>query len=232
VPVIVAVSQGGKERFLGNRTSDLQALLEARVAVCLADVRGTGETSPAQPAGENTALQGLAAREFDLARSLMGSRLKDLRTVLAYVRAQPELDRANVAIWGDSFAPPNESPLFLDEIEYESGPQIQYRADPSGAHLALLAALYEPSVRAVAARGGLAGYLTMLEEAFTYVPMDAVILGILKAGDIGDIAAAIAPRPLLLEALVNGRNIRPDAAALKTALDPAHRAYAASAANR
>ncbi len=210
--VVVAVSQGGKERFLANRTADLEALLRAGIAVCLADVRGTGETSPAQTAGENGALNSLAQREFDLGRSLLGSRLKDLRTVLAYLRTRPELGRRRIAVWGESFAPPNESPLYLDEIEYEVGPQIQYRADPTGAHLALLAGLYEPDVRAVAARGGLTGYLSVLEDAFTYVPLDAIVLGILKAGDIPDIAAAVAPRPVLLEGQVNGRNIRVAAA--------------------
>jgi dienelactone hydrolase len=224
-PVVVAVAQGGKARFLANRAGDLETLLKKGIAVCLADVRATGETSPSQATGENLALAGLAQREFDLARSLLGSRLKDLRTVFAYLRTRSELDRRRMAVWGDSFAPPNASPLFLDEIEVESGPQIQYRADPTGGHLALLAGLYEPEIHAIAARGALAGYLTVLDDAFTYVPLDAIVLGILKAGDIADIAAAVAPRPLALEALVDGRNIRLDTAAMNNALSETRRAY-------
>ncbi|MBK9168390.1 MAG: acetylxylan esterase [Bryobacterales bacterium] len=217
-PVVVAVAQGGKARFLAHRGAEIEALLRAGAAVCLADVRATGETWPGE-----SAVQSLAQREFDLGRNLMGSRLKDLRTVLAYLRTRPDVDARRVAVWGESFAPPNPAPLFLDELESESGPQIQHRADPTGAHLALLAALYEPGVRAVAARGGLSSYLSVLDDAVTYVPMDAVVLGILKAGDVEDLAAAIAPRPVLREGTVNGRNIadgpgpRTDVAAWLTA---------------
>jgi dienelactone hydrolase len=230
-PVVVAIAQGGKQRFLANRARDLEQLLNAGVAICLVDVRGTGETSPNQAAGENGTLNSLAQREFDLSRSLLGSRLKDLRTVLAYLRTRPEFDSRRFALWGDSFSPPNQAPLFLDEIEFEAGPQIQYRADPTGAHLALLAALFEPDIQAVAARGGLSGYLSMLESAFTYVPLDAVVLGIVKAGDIADIAAAISPKPLALEMLVDGRNVQPDETSVRRTLAPAHAAYAAANAS-
>jgi hypothetical protein len=215
-PVAVAVAQGGKERFLANRSAEIETLLKSGVAVCLADVRATGETAPSESAGENGGVQGLARREFDLARNLLGSRLKDLRTVLAYLRTRPELDRRRIAVWGESFSPANESPLFLDETETEVGPQIQFQSDPIGAHLALLAALYEPEVQAVAARGGLAGYLSVLDSSFAYVPSDAIILGVVKAGDIADIAAALAPRPVLREATVDGRNIRIDATSRKS----------------
>jgi hypothetical protein len=94
-----------------------------------------------------------------------------------------------------------------------------------GAHLALLVALYEDGVRAVAARGGLAGYLTVLENAFAYIPNEDVILGVLKAGDVADIAAALAPRPLLMEGLVNGRNILVEESVLRRTLEPARAAY-------
>jgi len=68
--------------------------------------------------------------------------------------------------------------------------------------------LFDPGVRALAARGGLAGYLSVLEHPFAYLPMDAVVPGMLQVADLADIAAAQAPRPLLLEALVDGRNAR------------------------
>lgn len=231
VPAVVAVAQGGKARFLASRASDIEALLASGIAVCLPDVRGAGETSPGDAAGDNGAVERLARMEFDLARSLLGSRLKDLRTVLAYLRTRPDLDGGRLALWGDSFAPSNPENLYLDEIEFESGPQVQHRADPAGAHLALLGALYEPEVRAVAARGGLGGYLSVLDDAFNYVPMDAILLGVLKSGDLADIAGALAPRPVALDGLVNGRNISPGEAALKSALEPAFRAYAGANAS-
>jgi cephalosporin-C deacetylase-like acetyl esterase len=224
--VVVAVAQGGKDRFLSDRAATLEALLRAGVAVCLPDVRGTGETSPASArSGDGGPHHSMAQMEFDLGNSLLGARLKDLRTVVRWLRTRPDVDPKRIALWGEAFAEANPRDLFLDEVELEGGPQIQYRSEPLGAHLALLAALYEENIRAVAAQGGLAGYLTMLEDAFTYTPIDVVVHGILKAGDLADIAAALAPRPLRVEGAVNGRNIRLEQAELDRVFEPARQAY-------
>ena len=51
---VVAVSQGGKERFLAHRAASIEALLRRGIAVCLADVRGTGETSRLTRPGRTT----------------------------------------------------------------------------------------------------------------------------------------------------------------------------------
>ncbi len=206
-PIVVAVAQDGKDRFLKSRTAEIQALLDAGVAVCLADVRATGETSPSTDRGDGGAMHSLAQLEFDLGNSLMASRIKDLRGVLRYLRTRRDVDPRRISLWGESFAPPNPRVPLVDEVQLEGGPDIQHRADPVGAHLALLTALYEPGIRAVAARGGLTSYLTVLESPYTYVPMDAIVHGILKAGDISDIADALAPRPVLWEGAVGGRNI-------------------------
>jgi hypothetical protein len=230
-PVVVAVAQEGKQRFLENRAQEIDELLRAGIAVCLPDVRATGETAPATRA-DGGSFTRIAQMEFDLGRNLLGSRLKDLRTVLAYLRRRPDVDGRRMALWGDSFVPPNRADLWLDELEYEGGPQIQRWAEPTGAHLALLAALYEDGVQAVAARRGLAGYLSILESAFAYVPGEDIILSVLKAGDIADIAAALAPRPLLLEGLVNGRNIRVEQTALERTFEPARAAYSAAGAGQ
>jgi dienelactone hydrolase len=204
--VVVAVAKDGKGRFLASRSTEIEALLRAGVAVCLPDLRGTGETAPEpdwQNNGENT-----AEMEVALGSTLLGSRVKDLRTVIAYLRGRKEIDTSRIALWGDSFAPANPSDLFLDELEQETGPQIQYHAEPLGTSAVLLAGLLEPGLRAVAARGGLASYLSVVEHACAYIPMDSVVPGMLQVADLVDIAAAQAPRPLLLEALVDGRNAR------------------------
>jgi hypothetical protein len=52
----------------------------------------------------------------------------------------------------------------------------------------------------------LASFLSVLDDRFTYVPLDVVVPGILEAGDLPDIAAAIAPRAVLIQAAVDGRN--------------------------
>ncbi len=73
----------------------------------------------------------------------------------------------------------------------------------------------------MAARGGLAGYLTVLEDAFTYVPLDSIVWGILKSGDIADIVAALAPRPVARSGLVNGRNTLVEGAEIENTFNPA-----------
>ena len=92
-------------------------------------------------------------------------------------------------------------------MEYEAGPEMEYQAEPAGAVLAMLAGLYDGGVHAVAAAGGLAEFMSVLRSAFTYVSMDALTPGILKTADIPDIAAALAPRPLLISDCVDGRNV-------------------------
>jgi cephalosporin-C deacetylase-like acetyl esterase len=204
-PVVVAVAQGGKSRFLSNRSAEINRLVAAGVAVVLADVRGTGETAAAQ---DGTPLS-LAQAEFDLGRNLLGSRLKDLRTVLAWVRAQPGVDPQRIAVWGESFSPPNPPSLAVDELEFEVAPQVQFKADPLGAHLALLAGRFEPSLAAVVARGGLVSYASMLDDPFTYAPMDVVVHGILRRTDLSEIEAAVRC-PVLRDSRVTGRNIAVD----------------------
>ena len=65
----------------------------------------------------------------------------------------------------------------------------------------------------------------MLESAVAYVPIEDVLLGVLNAGDVPDIAAALAPAALRIEAPVNGRNIRLAAAEAQRALEIARTAY-------
>jgi hypothetical protein len=141
------------------------------------------------------------------------------------LRGRNEIDASRIAVWGDSFAPANPRDLFLDELEQETCPQIQYHAEPLGTDAALLAGLFEPDLRAVAACGGLASYLSLIEHAFAYLPMDAVVPGMLKVADLADIAAAQAPRPLLLEALVDVRNTRLTSTELTSKLSSLMLAY-------
>ncbi len=209
LPVVVAVSEGGKESLLTFRMREIQALLKHGKAVCLADVRGTGETAPDSRRGPESAGISAGATELMLGNTLLGARLKDLRTVLAWLGSRADLDSRRIAVWGDSPASANPARLLLDEApNWAMGPQIQHQAEPLGGFLAVLTALYEDKVRAIAVQGGLTGFLSVLEDRFAYVPGDVIVPGILDCGDIGDVTAALAPRPVLLQELVDGRNRR------------------------
>ena len=206
-PLVVAIAEHGKDAILARRQSEIATLLKRGVIVCLPDVRGTGETAPDGRRGPLSAQISLAASELMLGNTLLGARLKDLRSVLSYVEARPEIDPRRIALWGDGLTPPNLDGMALDELpNWQIGPQIQQQSEPLGGLLALLGALYEANIHAVAVEGGLDSYLSILEDQFAYVPSDVIVPGILEAGDIGDVAKALAPAPVLLENMRDGRN--------------------------
>jgi hypothetical protein len=212
-PVVLGLGQGGKERFVQERRSEIEALVRAGIAVCLADVRGVGETAR-DPVLRGPGAMSWAAIELMLGNTMPGAQLKDARTVLAYLAGRPDLDANRFLLWGDSFAEVNPTRLLVDESpNMPAGPQIQHQAEPLGPMLALLTALYDERVRAVATRRGLASFLSALDDRFCYIPQDVVVPGLLAAGDLPDIVKALAPRPVLLAEQVDGRNRLLDASA-------------------
>ena len=58
----------------------------------------------------------------------------------------------------------------------------------------------------MATSGGLSSFASVLEDRFCYIPLDAVVPGILQITDLPEIAAALKPRPVLQRAQVDGRN--------------------------
>ena len=196
-------AQEGKQAFLDQRSEPIAEWLGGGAAVCLVDVRGTGETRPRDGSRRhNGASAALSEAEWMLGQTLVGSRLRDVRSVLRYLRTRADLDAGRVALWGDSFAPANPEGRDL-AVPLDADP-FPHQAEPLGGLLALFAALFEDGVRAVYVRGGLTGFESLLQSPFFYVPHDALIPGALTAGDLCDVAAALAPRPLRMEGLVDG----------------------------
>ena len=204
--IVLATAQEGKASFLQSRGQEVAHLLRDGIAVCLPELRGTGETATSDARGlrlvpsEDTVI---TPAELMLGQTMVGSRLRDLRSVLRYLRGRQDMQPLRVALWGDSFAPVNPA----DFEDPPAGGDVEpHRAEPASALLALLCGLFEDSVAAVAARRGLVGFASMLASAFFYVPHDVLVPGVLRAGDITDVAAALAPRPLCIEGWVDGRN--------------------------
>lgn len=205
-PLVIAVAQGGKQEFLKHRAGEIAALLKGGAAVCLPDLRGTGETSPGGGRGRGSQSTSIASTELMLGRTLVGLRVRDLRSVLGYLRQGQGIDPGRIALWGDSWAPSNPPDRRLDvPLDAEDPPAL---AEPMGGLVALLCGFLEEGVRAVAIRGGLSGYRSMLETPFCYVPYDAMVPGALTAGDLPDIAKALAPRSFRMEEMVDGLNRR------------------------
>ncbi|HEY7157173.1 MAG TPA: acetylxylan esterase [Gemmataceae bacterium] len=229
-PVVVALAQGGKQVFLKNQATALAELLRAGVAVCLPDVRGAGETRPGDGRGRSSAATAHAASEEMLGETLVGARLRDVRAVLRYLRGRKDVDGGRIALWGESFAPvnPPERNLAMP-LDAEPAPHL---AEPLGGLLALFAALFEDDIRAVYVHGGLAGYETMLRSPFVYVPADSVVPGALTVGDLNDVTAVLAPRPVRLTGLVDGLNRTLPAEALREMYQPARTAYQSAGAGK
>jgi hypothetical protein len=157
-----------------------------------------------------------------LGRTMLGARLQDLRAVLRYLRSRRDLDTSRLALWGEAFAPTNPKG-FPDPLIDEGEPPRQ--SEPLGGLLALLGALYEDDIRAVVASGTLPGYQAVLRDRFCYFPHDAIVPGALTAGDLVDVAATLAPCPLRLARLVDGRNVLMTSDEVRQLLGPTLRAY-------
>jgi len=93
--------------------------------------------------------------------------------------------------------------------------------------MALFGALFEDDVRAVFVRRGLVAFEAILCSHFCYVPHDTIVPGALTVGDVCDVAAALAPRPLRFEGLVDGRDCVVTEPELRRWLEPTRQAYAA-----
>lgn len=213
-PLVIALAQHGHAKFLSDRKATLTELLAQGVAVCLPDVRGTGASSPEGSREMRSEATSLSATELMLGGTLLGARLRDLRSVLAHLRARADVDATRIALWGDSFAPVNP-PGYTEPLIGEG--RSPHASEPLGGLLALCGALFEDNVRVVVARGIFPGFQALLRAPFCHVPHDAVVPGALTAGDLADLADALTPRPVRLESLVDGRNLALTAAAARTA---------------
>ena len=86
-PVVVGLAQSGKAGFLKERSAELQKLIQGGTIVVLPDVRGTGESR----SGDTD----LSVNLQLFGETLLGERLRDLRSVIAYLRERKE-DRKSV----------------------------------------------------------------------------------------------------------------------------------------
>lgn len=174
-PVVVMVAQSGKAGFLRERGDVIAALLKAGIAVCLADVRGTGETAPASSAERGSARTSVSQTNLILGQTVIGSQMRDLRTVLRWLACRAAIDGKKIALWGDSFAQTNP-PCVRAAVPLDAAlPAI---SETGAEKLVDLTGLFEP-VAAVHGRGGthILPRVSLLETPYLYHPHDAVVPG-------------------------------------------------------
>ncbi len=207
-PVVVGLSQDGKDRFLKESAVEIAELLSRGIAVCLPDVRGTGETALEDRShGRSSDATAYSSSELMLGGTLLGARLRDLRNVIKYLRTDPRITGQRIAIWGDSFAAANPH-----ELEYSVPQGIDNPAtsiEPLGGLLAIFTALYEDDIRAVAVHHGLTSFTSVITGPRTYLPHDMLVPDAIGQGEITALLIGIAPTPLRMWHCRTGLN-RPE----------------------
>ena len=173
------VSGAGKQAFLKERGDIIATLLKAGVTICLADVRGTGETRAGSSAERGSSRTSISQTNLILGQSVIGSQLRDLRAVIRWLRGNENLDGKKVAIWGDSFAKEN-APEVKTAIPFDSGdtPAI---GDPNAGIVAGFATVFESDITAIYTRGQFA-YKSVLGSPYLAIPHDGVVPGMLLMG--------------------------------------------------
>ncbi|MFO0928885.1 MAG: hypothetical protein U0736_18005 [Gemmataceae bacterium] len=200
-PTVVAVGQGGPRAFLRHRSAEIARHLRAGRVVVLAQLGGMSNTQPGTGRGRTSGATAYASSLLMLGEPALGQRLRELRTLLVYLRQRAP----RLTVWGDSFAPPVSPGRRIDvPLDVDQPPH----AEPLGALLALLAGLFEDDLAAIDARGGLVSYRSVLDSPFVHVPYDVIVPGAIPAGDLPAIRAALAPLPVRWTDPVDGTNRR------------------------
>lgn len=203
--VAILIAQQGKGEILRQRAEVIAKLLQDH-AVCLVDLRGTGESRAGSDRGRRSAATALAATALMLGDTLVGQRLADLRSVIGYLRTQPDYREARISVYGDSLAEANAADDRLGRpLELEQ-PKL---SEPLGATLTLLAALFDDRVQVLAARGGLESYASLCESPFAHIPFDCVVPGGAAIGDLPLLAETLAAQisPHAIQHTVTSLNV-------------------------
>ncbi|MFT5855465.1 MAG: dienelactone hydrolase [Verrucomicrobiales bacterium] len=225
--VVVAFCESGKAEMLTARRVEFARLLDAGIAVCLPDLRGFGESSPGGSVGRGSAMTTLSCRNQVLGQTLVGSRLRDLRSVLRYARSRADTGDG-IAVWGDSLAPVN--PRDRSEVVPHGADNPNVQSQPEGGLLAMFAALFEDEIDVVYAHGSFASFGFLLDSRFLYAPHASIIPGALAQSDVCDVASALAPRALWVAGTIDGVNKRCSKEKSTAALRPTINTYRAAGA--
>jgi hypothetical protein len=173
------VAQGGKAGFLKERGDTIAVFLKSGVAVCIPDVRGTGETRPGVSGDRSSSRTSISQTNLILGQAVLGSQLRDLRAVIRWLGSRDGIAGKSIVVWGDSFATVNPKDATLAVPLDAELPAI---AEPSGANLAILAGVYEDGVVMVYARGGLADNGSLTAGPYLFIPHDSILPTPLQVG--------------------------------------------------
>lgn len=204
LPIVFAVQTHGRTRQLQQQSQELVGLLAAGHAVCLCDVRGSSEGHAGR--GRTSTATSLSSSLLMLSDPLIAGQLRDLRTVWAWLRTQPEIDVQRMQVWGDSRAATVTAETDR-VVPRDDDALVPPTAEPAACLLGLLLSLYEDSVHSLCLSGGLSNFSSAVPPVQIRLPHDCVLPGMFRAGDIEELIVQAAERlPVRCESFVDGRN--------------------------
>ncbi|MBX3398161.1 MAG: hypothetical protein KF873_05435 [Gemmataceae bacterium] len=207
-PVVVVLAQAGKAGLLKERGEEYNALLAKGIAVCLPDVRGTGETSMGSGRGRNSAATSYSSSLLMHGDPLLAGQLRDLRAVLGWLRKHDAIDGKAPILWGDSLAKANE-PNASIAIPRDDDAALPPACEPMGGLLAILGQLYEEDVKAIHLRGAPLRLSSLGRSHLVLFPHDALVPGAAHTGDLPELLTVLAKsKPIAIGHFVTDRNVR------------------------
>lgn len=221
-PLVACVCQEGTARFIKEHADAISCLLGNGLNVYVGELRGTGTDRPGDGRERTSAATAHSNTAWMVCRPEFGRHWYDVREFAGILEEADEVDATKVVLWGESLTKPTEA---TDVVAVPLDLGQPRSTEPVGATLASLVGLEERGVKAILARGGLVSYRSVLDSPFVHVPHDALPINVFRAGDLPDVWAALAPKPLRLEGLVDGTNRRVTGEKLQKALQPVNDAY-------
>ncbi|PYI54278.1 alpha/beta hydrolase family protein [Paenibacillus flagellatus] len=166
--------QERQESLEGERDIALQAVAEGYAAIAM-DVRGFWEMARADEveAKKNNSCAELQKHAMMYGRTLIGERVHDMRRLIAYAGTRPEIDTSRIVITGNS----------------------------GGGQVSLFTAALDERISVCVPGSFFSTFRGSLLEQSVWHCMCNFVPGMLRLGEMYDVAGLIAPRPLLC---VNG----------------------------
>lgn len=174
-PAVVYLNDRGKAAGWGG-DGDIERLIGRGFVVLAIDARGWGETRAGQNPDEDNATYRMfgdypnAMRAFLIGRTLVGMRALDVYRGVDELAARPEVDPAKIYGYGVG----------------------------AGALVLLHEAALDPRISALALDHMLVSYQSVVTHRLSHDIYESVVPGVLKAYDLPDLVAAVAPRPVWL----------------------------------
>ena len=114
LPVVIGIAQEGNRRLKRGRRELIAGLRQGGAAVCVAELRGVGDGRHGELyRGRISPSAEVSSASLALGESLVSSRVRDLRSVIAYISTREEVDQERMILWGDSLAAINNGRVQL-----------------------------------------------------------------------------------------------------------------------